>query len=1472
MDARRKAAVRAAVPLTWVGDGHAALAWRHGVALCRALAAQGRAVTACVAAEESVPEAALRALADLPGIRVETAPEPSPRLEGNVYARLAYRFYAWARERAFDEVHAVDLYGLPYYCLLARAAGRRFTDTAFALLEVGPSRALFQDRGGFPQFDTLGRFFLEDECRVRADGVRPLAEARLPAAEVGDPAPDPAEPAPGLRLLAIGEDVADGDLRFLAKALRQAGPARTLTLVDLARVPDAGAFAGLADALDVRTAAEAEVPDLLRAADLVVLPGRTADAAWLAVLCRALRVPVVGRGHAGLAPFAPGLAPCGPPADLAARLVPGLSRPEPLPVPDLGLTPPQHPASPAPAEPPLVSVCVTHFNRPHLLRQALASLAAQDYPALELVVVDDGSDQPEALACLDALEATPPVPRFRLVRQANRYLGAARNAAAAVAAGDFLLFMDDDNLAKPGEVSVLAAAALASGADIVTCFNDTFSGERDGVPVAETRRVFLGPAAEVGVLFNAFGDANALIRADAFRQLGGFSEDYGVGHEDYEFFARAVLAGLNLLTVPEALFWYRLDAGSMINTTSLGLNHIRALRPYLSGDRLKADLAALARGTFVETERTVATLLDDGRRKQEAIEALQGELVQRQLAVEDLLADSRAKQNAIETLRADIAEKQNAVEALDAVNAEKQRAIETLRADIVEKQRDIEALDAANAEKQRAIEAMRNSWSWRLTLPLRRGVRLARRLLGMVRYRRHTLELEPLAEVSDEGGVHHSLGHDPHFLLRPAGGGGLPRGWTRLTYSGRGIDHPLVPELYVDSGAGFSEAGRVSLPLLREGSVTQTLRLPDGVAALRFDPLARPGRFRLDRVEALSIGTLPLLVSLARRHPRRLLAGLAGGVHGIARAMAELVAEENAVPELTYRDWIACFDDLDETDRAAIATRVTCLTAAFTVVVPADGVKPEDVAAAVDSVRGQLYPRWRLVVLGGTVPPGAASDPRVTAAPDAAALSEAAEGWLAFLDPAARLAPHALYLAAERLAAAPDTALLYGDEDRLDDRGQRSDPWFKPDWSPDLFCAQNYLGSLVVLERTALDPAVPAADLAYAAVLRLLEWPEEPRVEHVPFVLSHSTGESVDTARRGRERALLAAHLHRCGVTARVEPWLDGEANHVLHALPTPAPAVSIVIPTKDKIDLLRQCIESLRARTDYPGAVEILVIDNRSETEEARAYFAELERTGAARVLAYDAPFNYSAINNFGAAQATGNLLAFLNNDIEVIAPGWLAEMAGHALRSAVGAVGTMLYYPDDTVQHAGVGLGLNELVGHLHKGLPRAARGHAGRAALAQNFSAVTAACLVMRRSVFDELGGFEEEHLHVAFNDVDLCLRLRERGYRIVWTPHAEMYHHEGASRGRTERPERLAQFAIEVGFMMKRWAHVAAADPYYNPNLTLEREDLSLAWPPRIMPPWRLPSTFDEARALPIQGAADDAVEVVEAGRPAERSPE
>jgi GT2 family glycosyltransferase len=291
-----------------------------------------------------------------------------------------------------------------------------------------------------------------------------------------------------------------------------------------------------------------------------------------------------------------------------------------------------------------------------------------------------------------------------------------------------------------------------------------------------------------------------------------------------------------------------------------------------------------------------------------------------------------------------------------------------------------------------------------------------------------------------------------------------------------------------------------------------------------------------------------------------------------------------------------------------------------------------------------------------------------------------------------------------------------------------------------------------------------------------------------------------------------------------------GDHWQVQYPLPTRPPLVSIIIPTRDRAALLRTCVGSIFARTEYPR-YEIVIVDNGSVEAATKALFAELQREDGVRVLPFDGPFNFSGLNNFAAREANGSVLCFLNNDIEVITGRWLDELVSQAVRPEIGAVGAMLYYPNATIQHAGVILGLGGVANHAFLHYPHGTDGYMNRARLAQNYSAVTAACLAVRRDTFERVGGFNERDLAVAFNDIDLCLRIRTLGLRNLWTPFAELYHHESASRGNDNAPEHQQRFVREIEYMRRVWGPVLDHDPAYNPNLALNLLGWQLAWPPR-----------------------------------------
>ena len=436
-------------------------------------------------------------------------------------------------------------------------------------------------------------------------------------------------------------------------------------------------------------------------------------------------------------------------------------------------------------------------------------------------------------------------------------------------------------------------------------------------------------------------------------------------------------------------------------------------------------------------------------------------------------------------------------------------------------------------------------------------------------------------------------------------------------------------------------------------------------------------------------------------------------------------------------------------------------------------------------------------------------------------------------------------IATSRLAAAMQMgpALIYSDEDQIDAHGRRFAPWFKPDFGEDLFLCQNGFGRAVIFRRSVLEQLGAADaenidDVIYDLALQAIAATGRDPL-HCPGILVHVAG---DPAAAAKARALyLPGSTRRAAVERYLarRPSLAGatvagpDANGFLrlrHPLPDPLPLVSIIIPTRDRKDLLDLCIGSLDRATTYPNK-EIIILDNDSEEAATKAYFASLSQRPDVRVVPAPGPFNYPRLINLGASQARGEILMTLNNDIEAFEPDWLYEMVSQVSRPGIGLVGCLLLYPDRSVQHAGVIIGLSGVAGHMYADAAPDDPGYAGRIMVTQDLSAVTGACQVMRRSLFEQLGGLDERNLAVAYNDIDFCLRVREAGLRVIYTPHARLLHRHSASRGSDIQSERLASFAWEREYMRARWAPVIFDDPFFNPNLSLSGKRGRLATAPR-----------------------------------------
>ncbi|HEY0179039.1 MAG TPA: glycosyltransferase family 2 protein, partial [Dokdonella sp.] len=699
--------------------------------------------------------------------------------------------------------------------------------------------------------------------------------------------------------------------------------------------------------------------------------------------------------------------------------------------------------------------------------------------------------------------------------------------------------------------------------------------------------------------------------------------------------------------------------------------------------------------------------------------------------------------------------------------------------------------------------------------------------------------LEPLwhlQSVRGSHGVWRATGGDPQFACRtdryPLAGG-----WYRLELDFEPLDDKVsAPRLYFDFGQGLSESRSISLSFVKPTAARHAgiVLLTQDTVALRFDPAITRCEFRTRRMRLRRVSRARAAFEMLRDiHSRRtewpergawLRSGLARLLRrrSLAAFGTWLYTSylELGAGQLTYQRWLTLFDRrTDPAEPEPVRVPPGLSPPSFSVVVPTYNTPERWLRRCLDSVLEQTYPHWELCVADDAserphvrkiLAEYAARDPRVRvtsraqrghiSAASNSALELAHGDYVAMLDHDDELHPEALQSIAEAVLENPRLKLIYTDEDKIDTQGSRFDPYFKPDWNLDLLRGYNFINHLSVYSRD-LVRAVGGFRRGFEGsqdwdlVFRCSERIAADEIGHVPRVLYHwraipgSTATGVGEkhyAHVSGQRAV-REHLIRCGVVGEVLEVreLNG-AFRVRHALPDPPPLVSIVIPTRDRVALLRQCVDSIVEKTTYPR-YEIVIVDNQSSEPPTRDYFASLADRIFIRVLRHDAPFNYSRINNRAVAACKGSVICLLNNDIEVITPQWLDEMVSQAVRPEIGAVGAMLYYPNDTIQHAGVVTGIHGVASHAYSGMQRGYPGNMGRARLVQAMTAVTGACMAVRRSVYEQVGGLDES-LAVAFNDIDFCLRVEQAGYRNLWTPFAELYHHESASRGYEDTPEK------------------------------------------------------------------------------------
>jgi O-antigen biosynthesis protein len=617
---------------------------------------------------------------------------------------------------------------------------------------------------------------------------------------------------------------------------------------------------------------------------------------------------------------------------------------------------------------------------------------------------------------------------------------------------------------------------------------------------------------------------------------------------------------------------------------------------------------------------------------------------------------------------------------------------------------------------------------------------------------------------------------------------------VRVRYRSSFFDDPVRPLIRFNTVDGRSIVIAMNGPVLGRGEWVG--RIPSKTVTVAINPVSRPGpfEFAIDSVEVAP--RLKLLLPVAQM---------------LGSKKRKIPATKTALEN--YHLWharLARTLELDGIDRPRSDWR---LTPAFFLFLRLQGAGIEDLETTLQSLKRQAYERWRLCAnaQGATAEvvaryeQSARDDPRLLKIANTDLLASLVSG-LADCDCVTLVAAgdtwpdYALAILAERLAAEPELAAVYGDDDSATGAGLLHSPRFKPDWSPLLERHASYVGRPVWLRVWALrqqDCAIPA----------LVEQPDEtlarffaklPRktVGHIRRILCHRPSSATFSKR----------------MSGAVQETRLPHGND-----PAAWPQVTIVVPTRDKADLLRRCAHGLKQITDYPN-YNAVIVDNGTTDRAAVALLDELKTTPGFIVLDRPGPFNFSALSNDGARQTRSPVLVFMNNDVSMIDPGWLKAMVRWAVQPDIGAVGAKLLYPSGAIQHAGVIVGLGGIAAHVYRNEPRDEPGYLGELLVPHEVAAVTAACIAIERSKFEAVGGFDAENLPVELNDIDFCLRVAERGFTNFWTPEAVLYHHEFGSRQVGLNPSKT--YRRERQYFLKRWQHVVRDDPYFHAALSLE----------------------------------------------------
>lgn len=760
---------------------------------------------------------------------------------------------------------------------------------------------------------------------------------------------------------------------------------------------------------------------------------------------------------------------------------------------------------------------------------------------------------------------------------------------------------------------------------------------------------------------------------------------------------------------------------------------------------------------------------------------------------------------------------------------------------------------------------------------------------GTRRFGPLAFEMKPIRDLKRDAsrgrGIWRAVGVDPCFQLLPKSQVVIRPGWYKVVLDIKSTLGKGTAKFYFDFGRGLNENDTWATPYVRGKLLQRIFYLKESAPLIRFDPQDGEGEFVINSLFLSSLGereaAQEVISRISTEHPR---------FNGLRLRDVRRVAKSNALKNASnlqdellelydetfvlsrtgtaYENWIDLVElpSLPSVEVARDIATEWSQRPLISIIMPTYNTEEKYLRLCIESVKKQSYSNWELCIADD-----ASSNPEVRQVLDEyqesddririvyrsenghisrasnSALEIALGDYIALLDHDDELAEHALFFMVEAINKSPGASIFYSDEDKISLTGERKQPHFKSDWNPDLFFSQNYVSHLGLYKHSLLKKIGGFREGVEGSqdqdlLLRCLPNVSFEEVIHVPRVLYHwrvvegSTAMSADQKGYTTEAGVIALtdYFRRNGPEgATVKVGKFPNTYKVDYPIPVPEPLVSLLVPTRDCLSLVEVAVRSILEKSTYTN-YEILILDNGSVEKETFDFFAKIqEEDKRVKILRYDHPFNYSAINNFGVQYAKGDIIGLINNDVGVISESWLSEMVSQCCRKEIGCVGAKLYYSNDTLQHGGVIVGLGGVAGHSHKRFDRNAPGYFRRLMLVQNLSAVTAACLLVRKEVYEQVGGLDEENLKIAFNDVDFCLKVREAGYRNLWTPYAELYHYESISRGAEDTPEKQARFSGEVSYMQSKWGQILALDPYYSPNLTLDREDFSISTRPQSL---------------------------------------